>query len=242
MNAKLINTVIFLFLFLVVFAVGHVAAEEPCPFEEQKRFMIENDLKARDITCADVLGAMERVPRHLFVSQRYRPYAYADRPLRIDQGQTISQPYIVALMTQILEVKDTDKVLEIGTGSGYQAAVLAELADKVYTIEIHEKLANQARELLQTLGYDNVWVKAGDGFFGWKEHAPFDSIMITCAVNKIPPALVDQLKEGGKIILPLGEQHRTQTLVLAKKKEGKIEKQTIIPVRFVPMTGEAQKE
>ncbi len=237
------NFTIFLATLLFLFTSQQIFASESgkIPFEKEKRFMIENDLKARDISCPEVLKAMEKVPRHLFVSKKYRKHAYADRPLRIDVGQTISQPYIVALMTQKLQLKKSDRVLEIGTGSGYQAAVLAEIADKVYTIEIHEKLTVQARELLKSLGYKNILVKSGDGFFGWKEHAPFDAIMITCAVKQIPPELESQLKEGGNIILPLGEQHRTQTLILGTKKGGEIQKQTIIPVRFVPMTGEAQK-
>ncbi|MCX8042596.1 MAG: protein-L-isoaspartate(D-aspartate) O-methyltransferase [Desulfobacterota bacterium] len=207
-----------------------------------RRFMIENDLKARDITDPAVLAAMERVPRHLFVSQEHRHQAYGDFPLPIGEGQTISQPYIVALMTQHLRLSKNDTVLEIGTGSGYQAAVLAEVAGTVYTIELNKKLADRAAALLQSLGYTNIHVKTGDGFFGWKEHAPFDAIMLTCSAATIPAPLIEQLKEGGRIILPLGDAYSVQSLVLGIKKNNRLETQTITAVRFVPMRGEAERK
>jgi len=209
---------------------------------DARKRMIEYDLKGRDITDPVVLKAMERVQRHRFVDKSKWSQAYGDYPLPIGQGQTISQPYIVALMTQTLALKKTDSVLEIGTGSGYQAAVLAEIAARVYSVEIHEKLAVKAAHLLKSLGYNNVSVKAGDGFFGWEEHAPFDAIILTCAPRKIPRRLVRQLKDGGRIILPLGEVSRTQILVLGTKKGNELEFTNIIPVRFVPMTGEIQKK
>ncbi len=204
--------------------------------------MVERDLKGRDINDKKVLAVMGKVPRHLFVKERLRDEAYADHPLPIDEGQTISQPYIVALMTQVLRVKPEDKVLEIGTGSGYQAAVLAELTDKVYSIEIREKLAKEAEKTLKKLGYQKVGVKYADGYFGWKEHAPFDAIIITCAANHIPPPLVEQLNEGGKLLLPLGSTTYWQTLTMITKKKGDLIVEQITDVRFVPMTGEAQNK
>jgi protein-L-isoaspartate(D-aspartate) O-methyltransferase len=211
-------------------------------YRKARQNMVERDLKGRDITDKKVLAAMGKVPRHLFVEERLRDEAYADHPLPIDEGQTISQPYIVALMTQILRVKPEDKVLEVGTGSGYQAAVLAELIDKVYSIEIREKLAKEAEETLKKLGYPKVRVKYADGYFGWKEHAPFDAIIITCAANHIPPPLIEQLNEGGKLLLPLGSTTYWQTLTMITKKKGDLIVEQVTDVRFVPMTGEAQKK
>jgi protein-L-isoaspartate(D-aspartate) O-methyltransferase len=182
------------------------------------------------------------VPRHKFVREGDQSIAYADHPLPIAEGQTISQPYVVALMTQALQLKGQEKVLEIGTGSGYQAAILAELVEEVYTIEIREKLASSAEERLARLGYTNVHVKHADGYFGWEEHAPFDAIMITAAVNHIPPPLIDQLKDGGRLILPLGSTVYYQTMTIIEKKDDGIYA-THLPgyYRFVPMTGEAEK-
>ncbi|MFQ6109822.1 MAG: protein-L-isoaspartate(D-aspartate) O-methyltransferase, partial [Candidatus Aminicenantales bacterium] len=171
----------------------------------------------------------------------YRHQAYGDYPLPIDEGQTISQPYIVALMTQHLKIREGDKVLEIGTGSGYQAAVLAHLTDQVYSIEIRKKLAENAAKTLQRLGYNQVKVKWGDGYFGWEEHAPFDAIIVTCAANHVPPPLLKQLKTGGRLILPLGSTLYFQTLTLITKTSGKPKVDHILGVRFVPMIGEAQK-
>lgn len=204
--------------------------------------MIEEDLKGRDIRDVRVLTAMEKVPRHLFVPPQYKEQAYADHPLPIGEGQTISQPYIVALMSQELHLKADDKVLEIGTGSGYQAAVLAELVKNVYTIEIIPELAEESGARLQSLGYKNIMVKAGDGYQGWKEYAPYDAIIITASAPRIPEPLVDQLKEGGRMILPQGGSSFYQRLILVTKKQGKIDTHTITEVLFVPMTGEIQKE
>jgi protein-L-isoaspartate(D-aspartate) O-methyltransferase len=182
---------------------------------------------------------MSSVPRHEFVLPALRAQAYADHPLPIGFGQTISQPFIVAFMTQQLDPKPTDRVLEIGTGSGYQAAVLAGIVREVYTIEIVEELAARAAADLKRLGYTNVHVRAGDGYRGWGEAAPFDSIIVTCAPERVPQPLMDQVKEGGKIIIPLGPLW-TQELVLLHKQNGKLEKHAVLPVQFVPMTGKAQ--
>jgi protein-L-isoaspartate(D-aspartate) O-methyltransferase len=219
---------------------GHSAEEEK--FSNARRRMVEKDLRERDITDPKVLEVMGRIPRHLFVDPSFRDQAYADHPLPIGEGQTISQPYIVALMTQILKIKPGEKVLEIGTGSGYQAAVLAEMTDQVYSIEIREGLARRAQERLRSLGYDQVHIRSGDGYFGWREAAPFDAILITCAANHIPPPLIQQLKEGGRLILPLGSTTYFQTLTLLTKKGGKTHIQHLTGVAFVPMTGEAQKK
>jgi protein-L-isoaspartate(D-aspartate) O-methyltransferase len=204
--------------------------------------MVTQDIKGRGINDPRVLQAMLTVERHLFVPEDYRHMAYADRPLPIGEGQTISQPYIVALMTYHLHLKPEDKVLEIGTGSGYQAAVLAELANEVYSIEIIEELARTAHKRLQQLGYTNVWVKSGDGFYGWEEYAPYDAIIVTCAAPSIPEHLVEQLREGGRMILPLGGKPFYQSLTVLTKRGGSIEKQLISDVVFVPMTGEIEKE
>lgn len=211
------------------------------PYDKARKNMIEEDLRGRDIKDPRVLMAMEKVPRHLFVPPEYREQAYADHPLPIGEGQTISQPYIVALMSQELHLKPDDKVLEIGTGSGYQAAVLAELVNNVYTVEIIPELAEEARARLQSLGYKNVMVKAGDGYEGWKEYAPFDAIIITASAPRIPEPLINQLKEGGRMILPHGGTSFYQTLILVTKIHGKMETRTITEVLFVPMTGEVQR-
>jgi protein-L-isoaspartate(D-aspartate) O-methyltransferase len=207
-----------------------------------RQAMIEKDLKGRDIRDPAVLKAMERVPRHRFVAASLQDEAYADYPLPIEEGQTISQPYIVAFMTQGLALSKTDRVLEIGTGSGYQAAVLAEVAGEVYSIEIKSALAKKAADLLLSLGYANIKVRAGDGFFGWQEHAPFDAIMVTCAVDTIPQPLIDQLKDGGRIILPVGSGLWGQSLLLGVKHGKNLDTRDILPVRFVPMTGKAQQK
>ncbi|RKZ31794.1 protein-L-isoaspartate O-methyltransferase, partial [bacterium] len=183
-----------------------------------------------------VLSAMSNVKRHLFVPEKYRAFSYTDQPLPIGEGQTISQPYIVALMTELLQLDGDEKVLEIGTGSGYQSAILAELADQVYTIEIIESLANSAEKLLNELGYENITVKCGDGYKGWEEHAPFDAIIVTCAPPYIPKPLIEQLAVGGIMVIPVGEYY--QELMLVKKQKEGIVKKSVIPVRFVPMTGE----
>ena len=205
-----------------------------------RKQMVDAQLKRRDITHEGVLTVMEKVPRHKFMSD-FLDQAYEDHPVPIGYGQTISQPYIVALMTQSLELKSSDRVLEIGTGSGYQAAVLAELVNEVYTIEIIEALADRASKTLASLGYNNVEVKHADGYFGWEENAPFDTIIVTAAANHVPPLLVDQLKEGGRLIIPLVSSAGFQTLILITKKGTELDTVFITGVRFVPMTGEAQK-
>jgi protein-L-isoaspartate(D-aspartate) O-methyltransferase len=211
-------------------------------YAKARKYMVANQLAARDITDSKVLDVMGMIPRHLFVSPKYRSLAYADRPLPIDEGQTISQPYIVALMTQYLRLKPEDKVLEIGTGSGYQAAVLTHFTDEVYSIEIRENLAKQALETLGRLGYDQVRAKWADGYFGWEEFAPFDAIIVTCAANHVPPPLFKQLKEGGRLIIPLGSTLYYQTLTLITKINGKPDVEHISGVTFVPMTGKIQEK
>lgn len=209
-------------------------------YAAKRRQMVSRDLKGRDIRDPAVLAAMEKVPRHLFVEERFRAQAYADHPLPLAAGQTISQPYIVALMTQYLKLEKTDRVLEIGTGSGYQAAVLAEVAGHVYTIELETTLAEKAEKVLRRLGCGNVSFRCGDGFAGWREEAPFDAIMLTCAPGQLPQPLIEQLGEGGRIIAPVGGKLQVQNLLLGIKKKGQLSLQTLDPVRFVPMRGRAE--
>lgn len=197
--------------------------------------MVNEQLAKRDIRNDRVLEAMRSVPRHEFVPENLRALAYEDRPLPIGFEQTISQPYIVALMTQELDPKPADKVLEIGTGSGYQAAVLAKLVKEVYSIEIVEPLGRRAAADLKRLGFTNVHTRVGDGYAGWPEHAPFDAIIVTCAPEKVPPALVEQLKDGGRMVIPVGDEN-AQTLYLMVKRGGAMQERERIPVRFVPMT------
>ncbi|UCD00270.1 MAG: protein-L-isoaspartate(D-aspartate) O-methyltransferase [Phycisphaerales bacterium] len=204
--------------------------------------MVDWQIEGRGIKEPNVLTAMRVVPRHAFVPETEDRYAYADHPLPIGNNQTISQPYIVAFMTDALKLDPNSSVLEIGTGSGYQAAVCAEICREVYTIEIVQELAETARKRLKELGYPNVFVKAGDGFFGWPEHAPFDAIIGTAAAGRIPDPLVQQLKPGGRMILPYGPPAGFQYLVLmTKDQRGNLQKSAVMPVRFVPMTGEVQK-
>lgn len=210
---------------------------EKTDFQEQRRQMVEQQLQRRDITDPLVLKAMRRTPRHRFVPAEYRNQSYVDGPLPIGCQQTISQPYIVAIMTQLATIDSTSRVLEIGTGSGYQAAVLAEIADSVFSIEIVDELCHRADSTLSHLGYQNVEVKCGDGYRGWVEHAPYDAILVTAAPDHVPQPLVDQLKIGGKLIIPVG-QHHQDLLQITKSESGAIQK-SVIPVRFVPMTGEA---
>jgi protein-L-isoaspartate(D-aspartate) O-methyltransferase len=232
-----------LIIYVLIILTPHMPTHaQEDPFREARERMIEKDLKGRDISDKRVLSAMEKVKRHLFVDKDLWNVAYNDYPLSIGEGQTISQPYIVALMTQCLKLKPTDKVLEIGTGSGYQAAVLAELVDKVYSIEIKKGLAEKASARLKDLGYLNIEVKQGDGYFGWPEHAPFDAVIVTCAPDNIPPSLTKQLKEGGRLIIPVGETFLYQTLTLVTKVKGTLKVERISGVRFVPMTGEAERK
>jgi len=208
-------------------------------FVDARAAMVERQLKARGISDERVLEVMGRLPRHLFVDPSMMDQAYSDHPLPIAEGQTISQPYVVALMTESLDLDGSERVLEVGTGSGYQAAVLAELCGEVYTIEIREGLAESAGELLASLEYDNVQVKCADGYFGWEEHAPFDAIIITCAVNHVPPYLLQQLGDGGRLILPLGSITYYQTLTLIERHDDDLSVKYITRVSFVPMIGKA---
>jgi protein-L-isoaspartate(D-aspartate) O-methyltransferase len=205
------------------------------PAQSARLRMVETQLRARGINNPTILAAMSRVPRHMFVPADVKAFAYDDRPLPIGRGQTISQPYIVAYMTEALQLQPEHTVLEIGTGSGYQAAVLAELVKQVYTIEIIPDLAQQARRSLADLGYRNVDIRAGNGYFGWAEHAPFSRIIVTAAPPQIPKALVDQLAVGGVMVLPVGTD--LQEIVVVSKTASGVTQQKTIPVRFVPMVG-----
>lgn len=209
-------------------------------FKAMREKMVDTQIKARGVKDPRILSAMLKIERHHFVPEEYLNSAYSDQPLPIGEGQTISQPYIVALMTELLELKGDEKVLEIGTGSGYQAAILAELVKEVYTIEIIETLASSADKRLRQLGYQNIHVKAGDGYLGWPEVAPFDALIVTAAPDHIPKPLIDQLKEGGRMVVPVGTY--TQELKKIIKRSGKIETTDVIPVVFVPMTGEGVKQ
>jgi protein-L-isoaspartate(D-aspartate) O-methyltransferase len=209
-------------------------------FATQRQRMVEQQLKPRGIKDERVLAAMAKVPREEFVSADARADAYEDGPLPIGYDQTISQPYIVAFMTEQLRPKPSDRVLEIGSGSGYQAAILGELVAAVYTIEIVEPLGKSAEATLQRLGYKNVHFRVGDGYKGWPENAPFEAIIVTCAPDKVPQPLVDQLKDGGRMVIPVGERF-AQQLYLLEKKNGQLKQSATLPVRFVPMTSEAAK-
>jgi protein-L-isoaspartate(D-aspartate) O-methyltransferase len=209
------------------------------PFYHQRQKMVQLQLAGRDITDAKVLDAMAKVPRHWFVPDEYRKDSYYDGPLSIGLDQTISQPYIVALMTQLAHIDSTSKVLEIGTGSGYQAAVLATLVDQVYTIEIIDPLCHRAESTLTQLGYANVSIKCGDGYRGWPEAAPFDAVIVTAAPDHIPQPLIDQLKLGGRMVIPVGV-HNQELLLIIKTEKG-ITTKAVIPVRFVPLTRDAKK-
>ena len=203
---------------------------------EQRRAMVRLQIQARGINHTATLSAMLNVPRHEFVPKGKKAFSYSDSPLPIGQGQTISQPYIVAYMTQALRLKRSHKVLEIGTGSGYQAAVLSKIVDSVFTIEIVKELASSSKSRLQRLGYENVLVRWGDGYDGWPDKAPFDAIMVTAGAESIPQPLLDQLKVGGRMIIPVGPHNQVRQLVLVVKKKDKIVKKNVMPVRFVPFT------
>jgi len=208
--------------------------EKQVNFDDERTKMVQQQISARGVQDEKVLTAMLMVERHLFVPQEYRSEAYADYPLPVGEGQTISQPYIVAFMTEALDLGQHEKVLEIGTGSGYQAAILAEICDSVFTIEIFPSLGHSAKQLLDKLSYQNVFVRIGDGYEGWEEHAPFDAIIVTCSPSHVPVKLQDQLAEGGRMIIPVGGTY-TQELILLEKKNGKLQKKNVLPVRFVPM-------
>lgn len=205
-------------------------------YEKARKRMVTGQIARRGIKDRNTLKAMRKVERHLFVPPMYMHMAYDDSPLSIGYGQTISQPYIVAYMTELIKPRPGDKILEIGAGSGYQAAVLGEIVDKVFTIEIIDELAKTASERLQKLGYNNVEVINGDGYYGLEEEAPFDAIIVTAASEHIPPSLIKQLKDGGKMIIPVGSPFFVQTLMLVEKKKGKISTSSLMPVRFVPFT------
>lgn len=202
--------------------------------------MVSTQLETRGISDKKVLDAMRRVERHLFVPEAIRASAYGDHPLPIGYGQTISQPFIVAFMTQVLEPDKGDRVLEIGTGSGYQAAILAEICDTVYSIEIVPELGEQAKSLFKELNYTNIKVKIGDGYMGWPEYGPFDAVIVTCAPSHVPSPLIAQLKEGGKMVIPVGEQG-IQSLYLLEKENGKLVQRSILDVLFVPMVDEERE-
>jgi len=207
------------------------------PYQKPREHMVEFDIEARGVSDQDVLDAMRAVPRHEFVLPEYVGFSYSDRPLPIGYGQTISQPYIVAVMTELLKLKRGDRVLEIGTGSGYQAAILAQLTDEVYSIEIVEELHESAAERLERLGFDNVWTKHGDGYYGWEEHGPYDAIIVTAAPDHIPQPLVGQLADGGRLVIPVGPQGAFQTLWLIEKHGEDVVSKSIMGVVFVPLTG-----
>lgn len=230
-------------------AVSAAQAEEraPDPYVEARQrlvALVAADARStapwtgRSSFAEEVMAAMARTPRHLFVPESLRPRAYQNLPLPIGYGQTISQPYIVALMTDLLGVGSGDRVLEVGTGSGYQAAILAELGVRVFTIEIIEPLAKTARERLTRLGYDGVQTRWADGYYGWEEHAPFDGIIVTAAASHVPPPLIRQLAPGGRMVIPVGARFMTQELVLVEKgADGRVRTRQLLPVRFVPLTG-----
>jgi protein-L-isoaspartate(D-aspartate) O-methyltransferase len=232
------------FLILAAVAAGG-CGQKPTSvsdFAAERERMVQQQLKPRGINDGRVLAAMAKVPREEFIPPQSREASYGDGPLSIGYGQTISQPYIVAFMTEQLRPKPNDRVLEVGTGSGYQAAILGELVAEVYTIEIIEPLTRTAEATLQRLGYKNVHVKAGDGYKGWPENSPFDAIIVTCAPDHVPQPLIDQLKEGGRMIIPVGGSFGNQELYLLEKQNGQLQRRAVLPVRFVPMTGEARKQ
>jgi len=232
--------IVILVFYLTISAQEYNESQEEI-FAQRRQSMVVNQLQSRDIIDSKVLQAMLTVPRHQFVDRRIVNSAYNNFPLSIGEGQTISQPYIVALMTQLLELKGDEKVLEIGTGSGYQAAVLAEIVEEIYTIEIYESLSKKSEKLLTDLGYQNIKFKVGDGYHGWEEHAPYDAIIVTCAPDHVPPSLLQQIKDdGGRIVIPVGGIWMVQTLMKIEKIDGKIKSKGVIGVRFVPMIGHSK--
>lgn len=228
---------VYIFIFLILL----FAPTQEDAYKAQREQMVEQQIKRRGVSDKAVLNAMRSVQRHLFVPPSIAAEAYSDGALPIGHKQTISQPYMVAYMTQVIEPKPNMKVLEIGTGSGYQAAILAEIVKEVYTIEIIPEHGKMAAARLKKLGYDNVEVKIGDGYAGWEEHAPFDAIVVTAGAESVPPPLFEQLKEGGRMVIPVGPVYMTQTLKLIEKKRGKAVTRNLMPVVFVPFTREGQK-
>jgi protein-L-isoaspartate(D-aspartate) O-methyltransferase len=234
MGRKIFHFFLMLLAFFMILGVVEAAQEED-QYALKRQRMVAEQLKGRDITDPRVLAAMGKVPRHRFVPDYFVPLAYNDHPLPIGSGQTISQPYIVALMTQWAEVKSGDKVLEVGTGSGYQAAVLAELTDQVWSIELKPELAEAAKKRLRALGYGRIHLRCGDGYQGWPEEAPFDAILVTATAPEVPPALQKQLKEGGRLVIPVGYPESIQQLLLLRKVNGDLREEKSLPVRFVPL-------
>lgn len=235
--------VVSFFALILTCIIGEAYPAPPSdPMEKRRSDMVKWDIKSRGISDKNVLNAMLKVERHRFIDERQQGDAYSDHPLPIGEGQTISQPYVVAFMTEAVALKGNERVLEIGTGSGYQAAILGEIVREVFTIEIKQGLYEKARERLQRLGYNNIHLKSGDGYFGWEEHAPFDVIMVTASANHIPPPLLAQLKEGGRLIIPLGSTVFYQNLTLVRKAKGKRTVKELGGVAFVPMTGQAQRK
>ena len=236
------NKRVFLTVFLLLAAAACGAApprtSQDTEIAEARKQMVE-DIRARGVKDSAVLAAVGSVPRHLFIPEAERSNAYEDRPLPIGYRQTISQPYIVALMTSLLGLRPDSRVLEVGTGSGYQAAVLSRLADEVYSIEILKPLGERARHTLAELGYRNVHVRIGDGYKGWPDAAPFDAIIVTAAPPSIPEPLLEQLKTGGKLVIPVGKTYQ-DLIVMTKRRDGGFDRENVLPVRFVPMTGEAE--
>ena len=235
MSSRRTHPALFCLVLVLLASPSLLFSGEMEKFTRLRKQMVTRQIMARGVKDGRVLRAMGSVPRHLFVPERYRAHAYADHPLPIGEGQTISQPYIVAFMTETLNLRPEERVLEIGTGSGYQAAILAELVKEVYTIEIIEKLGKMAQNLLNELRYQNIHVRIGDGYKGWPERAPFDAIIVTCAPERVPQALVDQLKEGGRMIIPVGQAGAIQQLIRAVKEDGQLSAHVMMDVRFVPM-------
>ena len=221
-------------LLLSIFLALGVLHSQDDPFKQARLDMVKYQIESRGISHRETLDAMRSVPRHLFIPQNLQSQAYEDRPLPIGFGQTISQPFIVAFMTEVVKPKSDSKVLEIGSGSGYQAAVLAEIVDQVYTIEIVQELGSQVKEKYRSQGYQNILAKTDDGYYGWEEHAPFDAIIVTAAAESIPSPLIDQLKIGGRMIIPVGSPLMVQNLILVEKKESRTTTKSLMPVRFVP--------
>ncbi len=235
--------VVFLWMCVFFLIIGTSGFAEESQYTERRNDLVKHYIENEGIRDPEVLQAMYSVPRHEFVPDEVRKYAYEDRPLPIGMGQTISQPYIVAYMTELLKIDKNSKVLEIGTGSGYQAAVLAEIVKDVYSIEIFPELGEKAQERFERLEYQNVTAKIGDGYYGWEEFAPFDGIIVTCAADHIPPSLIKQLKPGGKMVIPVGGVFQVQILMLVTKdEEGKVTAKNMLPVRFVPLLGDHENK
>ena len=228
------RSLLFYCCFIFLLMVCQSSFVQETHFSDQRIHMVKTQIQSRGITDKNVIDALLKVERHKFVLPEYISMAYNDSPLPIDEGQTISQPYIVAFMTEALRLNSTDKVLEIGTGSGYQTAIIAEICQSVYSIEIFESLGEKAEQLFNELGYSNIKCKIGDGYEGWQQFAPFDAIIVTCSPTHIPQPLKNQLAEGGKMIIPVGK-YPFQNLVLLRKKNGRIRETKVLPVRFVPM-------